>query len=89
MAQATAGHLKVGLRFKRSQARILRNLAARVRNGEIANGHAAVFEQAAQAASTGEPLIVVCKDPMEAQMMAAGYAQYGVVAPTIEELRAA
>ena len=86
MAQATAGQLKVGLRFKRSQARLLRHLAARVRNSELPNSHAAIFDAAAQAASTGEPLIVICRNQMEAQMMAAGYTQYGVTAPTIEQV---
>lgn len=81
----TATH-RIGLRFRRSQARTLRNIADRVRASELPNHHAALFDKAADAARTGEPLIVVCVDPLEAVALADGFTQYGVVRPVVDEL---
>ncbi len=78
--------VNVGLRFQRRDARALRALAGRVRQGELGERHVQVFASAAAAAETGEPLIVVCDDPSEALLMAQGYAQYGVDPPVVEEL---
>lgn len=78
--------LKVGLRFRKGDARLLRHLADRVRNGEIP-GTLSTFEQAADAARTGEPLIVVCADPKEAHDMAALYGACGLSRrPAVEAL---
>lgn len=77
--------LKVGLRFRKGDARILRNLADRIRNGEI-RGTLATFQQAEEAAKSGEPLIVVCADPKEAHDMAALYATCGTSRPAVEAL---
>lgn len=77
--------LKVGLRFRRGDARVLTSYADRVRGGEIP-GNLATFEQAAAAARTGEPLVVVCADPKEAHEMAALYALCGVKSPAVEAL---
>lgn len=78
--------IRVALRFNRASARTLRNIAARIRAAELTGLTLSVFECAADAAETGEPLIVECGDPIEAQLMAAGYTQFGVAAPTIETL---
>lgn len=78
--------IRVGLRFRRGDARVLRNIADRVRAGELGEQHVAVFSGAADAAATGEPLIVVCENHLEAVMMADGYARYGVRRPAVEEL---
>lgn len=79
------GTYKIGLRFRRSAARTLRHYAHRVELGEIP-GDKATFEQAALAAEKGEPLVVVCTDPAEAQVMAQLYATLGIARPTIEAL---
>lgn len=78
--------MKLGLRFDRGDAPLLRSLAAQIKNGEI-RGHAAdVFEQAALAAEHREPLQVHCDDPMEVVQMATLYMRFGVARPVIEEL---
>jgi len=78
--------IRIGLRFRRSDARLLRDLADRVRQGEMGEQHVSTFRDAADAAATGEPLIVLCEEPFEAEMMADGYARFGVPRPAIEEL---
>lgn len=78
--------IRVGLRFRRGDARVLRNLADRVRAGELGAQHVATFASAADAAATGEPLIVQCESHLEAVMMADGYARWGVRRPAVEEL---
>jgi hypothetical protein len=77
--------LKVGLRFRKSDARLLRHLADRVRNGEI-QGTLSTFENAAEAARSGEPLIVVCDVLEEAHQMAALYRGCGTSMPAVEAL---
>lgn len=76
----------LGLRFHRGDAKLLYTLAARVRNGEMGAQAANVFEQAARAAASGEPLELHCDDPMEAVEMAVEYVRHGVTRPVIEEL---
>lgn len=77
---------RIGLRFERRDAALLRSLADRVRGGELGNEAVNVFHQAAVAAETGEPLEVICENPTEAVLMADGYVIYGVTRPAIEEL---
>ena len=84
MPPTTTEH-RIGLRFQRNQARPLQDLADRLSQHELP-GEASVFHKAALAAESGEPLIVVCTDPMEAVAMAKGYALYGIVEPVIEQL---
>jgi hypothetical protein len=79
---------RVGLRFRKGDARLLQALAERVRQGEIP-GAVSTFEQAELAARTGEPLIVICEDPVEAHQMAALYARLGMKRPAVEELSGA
>lgn len=79
--------IRVGLRFLRSDAPLLRQLAVRARRGELGQQAVTTFEYAADAAQTGEPLIVICEHSHdEALLMAAGYARLGVTHPAIEEL---
>lgn len=78
--------IRVGFRFDRRDATKLRALGGRVRAGELPNHHAAVFENAALAAETGEPLIVECEDKAEALLLADGYPRFGVGRPVIDEL---
>lgn len=78
--------IRIGLRFDRRDAQLLSDLANRVRQGELGDQALAVFINACDAAVTGEPLIVLCEHPSEAQVMADGYTRYGVRRPAIEDL---
>jgi hypothetical protein len=79
--------IRVGLRFDRRDAKLLYNRAGRVRAGELGQAAVNTFLHAAQAAETGEPLIVICEhSAQEGMLMAAGYTQYGVTHPAVEEL---
>ena len=80
---------RIGLRFRKSQARTLRNLVDRMKSEGIDQDHIGLFEAAAEAARHGEPLVVICGDPMEALLMVEAFPKWGIVAPTIEELSAA
>lgn len=82
---STAATLTVGLRFRYRDAKVLRDLAQRVRHGEL-KGDIATFEQAAIAAECGEPLEVHCDNLMEAQLVASGYIRCGVTPTSIETL---
>lgn len=82
---ATAEH-RIGLRFRRSQARTLRALAERAERRELGAESVSLFRDAADAAATGEPLIVLCEQPLEAVLIAEGFTRYGVVKPAVEEL---
>lgn len=44
------------------------------------------FSAAADAAKTGQPLVVVCTDPMEALLTASRYGRFGSRSPLLEEL---
>ena len=81
--ETTTSH-RIGLRFDRRDARLLTELAERAKLREI--GEHQTFALAAEAAATGEPLIVECNSPIEVALMAQGYARYGVRQPTIEQL---
>lgn len=78
--------IRVGLRFARRDAARLQALANRAMLAELADGHVATFRYAADAARTGEPLIVQCTHPSEAQVMADGYVRLGITRPAIEDL---
>jgi hypothetical protein len=73
---------RFGLRFKRTDARVLYRLADRVRLGDM-EGDLSTFEQAAISAERGEPLEIQCT-PAEAQALAVGYALNGTSLPTID-----
>lgn len=83
----TAGKpsIRIGLRFNRRDAKLLRELAERAGRRELTEARK-VFSDAADAARTGEPLIVLCSTPVEARLMAAGYTRYGVAEPVLESL---
>jgi mitochondrial fission protein ELM1 len=77
---------RIGLRFDRRDIRALRTLAIRAQLHEIAESHI-IFSLAAEAASTGEPLIVVCQTPDEAAKICSRcYIRYGVRQPAIEQV---
>jgi hypothetical protein len=80
-----ASEIRVGLRFARADERLLRGLAAAVRRGEI-QGDVATFEGAADAARTGEPLIVYCNNTSEAHIMRDLYVRIGCQPPALDTL---
>lgn len=83
------GGKALGLRFAREDARTLRSLAAAVKSGEMGQQSVNVFQQAALAAESGEPMIVYHDDPIEVVEMAAMYIHHGCHRPVIEQLNGA
>lgn len=77
--------IRAGLRFRPADAPRLWELARRVENGEI-RGDRSTYSSAAISAQTGEPLIVYCDDPSQAQQMADLYVCVGITRPAVEEL---
>lgn len=80
-----SGEIRVGLRFQRADAPLLRLLAAGVRSGEI-QGDLQTYEHAAIAAETGEPLILVCNNTSDAHIMRDLYVRVGCQPPALDTL---
>lgn len=78
--------IRVGLRFDAKDAAYLRSLARQVKTGERRDGPVGGLAFAADAAETGEPLILQCSSPQEAKQMAAKFVRLGCSLPAIEEL---
>jgi hypothetical protein len=78
--------MRIGMRFDRRDERLLRELAERAKRRELGVQAQSVFASAADAASTGEPLIVECESVIEAAVMAAGYVRFGVREPVLDSL---
>lgn len=76
----------LGLRFSRQDVLLLRKLADTVRSGEMTGQSVNVFEQAARAAESGEPMVIYHDDPIEVVEMAALYLRHGCHQPVIEQL---
>lgn len=78
---------RIGLRFTRSQAAPLQRIADRIRAADLTGRvDITTFEAAAEAARTGEPLIVICDHPDEAIAMADAYIFWGIRRPAVEAL---
>lgn len=82
---ATA-EIRVGLRFRRSQVRTLEALITRAKSEGVSKDHITLFEQAQEAARTGEPMIVHCGQWSEAEQLADGFVRYGLQRPAVESL---
>jgi hypothetical protein len=78
--------LSLGLRFSRSQARVLRNLASDLRARRPPGIDISLFDKAAESAADDEPLVVLCDDPAEVELMAQLFADLGIKRPTIDGL---
>lgn len=78
--------IRFGLRFDRRDATHLAGLALRVKAGEMTGERVGGFIHAAEAAETGEPLIIQCMTADEAEQMAARFVALGVRRPAVEEL---
>lgn len=85
MSASTAA-FRIGLRFAPTDARRLHHLAQRARNDELGGQAVSLFNAAAKAAHTGEPLIVHCEHPLEAVEIADGFTLYGINRPAVEAL---
>ena len=81
-----ADTIRVGLRFRRRDVARLLACAERVRHMEIGDQHVGLWDSAADAARTGEPLIVQCGTAEEARAMADAFVAYGITRPAVEEL---
>jgi hypothetical protein len=81
-----ADELKLGLRFRRSQHRVLAAIAQRLEQVPNAHDQITLFKLAAEAAKTGEPMIFICSNALEAELAAAAFPQWGAARPTIETL---
>ncbi len=77
--------MRFGLRFACKDAPFLAALARQVRSGQR-KGPVGGLAAAADAAETGEPLIIQCSTPQEAEQQAAHFVLLGVTRPAVEEL---
>lgn len=77
---------RIGLRFAGRQARLLEHIAAQLRSDGGERMLINLFDQAADAARTGEPLVLICDHPSEAHQTAAHFALVGCEMPAIESL---
>lgn len=78
--------IRVGLRFDRGDAGWLRAVARQIRSGQHRGETVGGLTHAAEAAETGEPLIIQCQSPQEAKQIAARFVRLGCSQPAIEEL---
>lgn len=83
-----AGTKRIGLRFDRRDVRLLRELTRRAEQRELGQEQVQTFSSAADAARTGEPLIVICNSRLEVELMAAGYVRFGCRRPVLDALDA-
>lgn len=77
--------LLIGLRFRKSQARVIRNVSEGLKAKGITQP-LGLFAKAAESAEAGEPLQVRCEDAEEAQKLAATFTVFGIARPAIEPL---
>lgn len=79
---------RIGLRFKRGQAKTLDRLADHFEvDGH--HEHVTLFRQAAIHARSGEPLIIEAESIEEARDLASAFTRYpGVIAPELVQLTA-
>lgn len=78
--------LLLGLRFPRSQIRILRNIVEQLRVERPEGVDISLFEKAHDSAVEGEPLQVRCSTRDEIEAMAHGFTLWGLRRPEIDEL---
>jgi hypothetical protein len=78
--------LKLGLRFRASDAALLEGWTQRLMLDPRHSGTVGLFRNAAEATRKGEPLILICENLDEARAMAHGFVPFGIEAPSIESL---
>ena len=79
-----AQSIRVGLRFERSQLLPLQVVADAIR--PFKSDDVRLMNFGIEAAASGEPLVLHCKDIDEANRIAQVYVDHGLKRPTIEEL---
>jgi hypothetical protein len=75
----------VGFRFQPQDRDRLIELVGRAQRLELGVTAVSLFREAAEACTKNQALIVHCEDLEEARLFAAGFTQYGVTAPTLEQ----
>lgn len=83
---ATADTHRLGLRFPTSDAPLLRDIAARLKEDRRPHEDISLFDKAADSAERAEPLIIVCNQPQDAVRIAHGFTRWGIQRPAIDEL---
>jgi len=78
--------LVMGLRFRKSQVRVLRNLIDWIEGNDVPGIDVSLYRKAMEAAAEGEPLLVHCDGREEVEEMAAAFVRLGLARPTIDEL---
>lgn len=78
--------MRMGLRFRRSQKRVLRDLIQQMESLQPENFDIGLFRKALESVEVDEPLVVICDTPEEVKAMADGFALWGIVRPAVEEL---
>jgi hypothetical protein len=77
-------YIRVDLRFRRSQAPRLRDIAAQVRSVRPRGVDVSLYDKAAESADDGVPLTVLCSRSEEAEAMADAFARLGIRRPQVE-----
>lgn len=78
--------LAIGLRFDRRDALRLLHIGQRMQAEGLQREDITLFALAAKAANDGEPLVVHCTTPDEAQRMADAFVVHGISRPAVEDL---
>lgn len=78
--------MRFGLRFDPQDASYLRAVARQIKGGQRRGETVGGLDHAAEAAETGEPLIVHCESAQEVKQMAARFVRLGCSMPAIDEL---
>lgn len=84
-ATATAPNV-AGLRFKRSDVRVLRNILQDLEARRPEGVDIGLFKKALDSAEADEPLVVAYDQWSELELMADGFTRWGVSRPAIDEL---
>lgn len=84
-AAATASKV-AGLRFKRGDVRVLRNIVQDLEARRPEGVDIGLFTKALESAEADEPLVVAYDQRSELEMMADGFPRWGVSRPAIDDL---
>ena len=76
-------HLVIPLRFRKADARVLRNHAVWCAANGIDEADVGLYDQAADAAANGEPLMVLCNHKQEVELMADLFTRLGIKRPIV------
>lgn len=77
--------MRLGLRFARSQIRVLRNIRDWAKANRVP-GDLSLYDKAIESTEDNEPLVVMCDSRDEVEEMAAMFVNLGCKRPAIEDL---